>query len=378
MIKAMHVRGFFWLAPFLFLGLVALAPSRAPPVPAPARSHFVTDAEGVEVAVPLPFRAVAGYGGSDFLETTRAPETLLKAGGPRDRARFASGLMSRIYPRALKDDNLWNCPFDLETLLAYDNGATYFSWGPADALRRIGLPTLARGWNSANRDEQVFSAVRVEAAAMGQPERGEAFINTYMEAYADLHDALQPETLADLPRVLTMGSSVRDWSNIWAGREKDSRFDDQRVGVKNATEGLEDSGRQQDTERILAMNPDLILLYGESVQDFLHDPRWQGLKAVKGIRVYQALRTLRRSLETLYGLDYRPLWARWEAEIAHPDRLQPKVRRLVRDHYVQAYGYHLCDDEIDDLLRVDESKDSAGYARFMKNTLANKGQEASQ
>jgi len=88
----------FWLAPFAFLGLIALAPLRlAPTFPASAQNRVMIDAEGVKVAIPLPFRAVLGSGPSDFLEISHAPEVILEAGRSGTRRSFASGLMSRIY-----------------------------------------------------------------------------------------------------------------------------------------------------------------------------------------------------------------------------------------------------------------------------------------
>ena len=347
----------------------------SPPVfPPPPQSRVVTDAEGVKVTIPIPFRAVVRYGGTSFLETTHAPETLVKAGGnARDRDRFASGLIARIYPEVLNNDALWNYPLELETLLAEDRGAAYFH-SPPDQLRRVGLPAPTLSFHPANRDEMIFSATRIEAAAMGREERGEAFLADYRQAYADLKQELQPETLANIPRVIGMGSSLRDWNFLFVSTAKESRFDDQRIGVVNASEGFEDMGRQQDAERILAMNPEMIFLFGESVKDFLHDPRWQGMKAVQDNHVYEGPRSLRGSLEPLYGLDFRPIWARWQAELAHPDRLAPKLRELLRAHFVKAYGYTFSEDEMESLLRIAENKDSAGYARFLQDDRADERQ----
>jgi hypothetical protein len=70
------------VAPFAYLGLVALALLRPPPVfPPPAQSRV--DGGGKKVVIPLPFRASVIFGGSEYLETTHAPETLYKADGPR-------------------------------------------------------------------------------------------------------------------------------------------------------------------------------------------------------------------------------------------------------------------------------------------------------
>ncbi len=69
-----------WLAPFAGLGLMALALARPWPVfPIPTHRNLITDADGVEVAVPLPARVIVTTGGGDFLEITHAPEALYKA-----------------------------------------------------------------------------------------------------------------------------------------------------------------------------------------------------------------------------------------------------------------------------------------------------------
>ena len=65
----------------------------------------------------------------------------------------------------MKNDALWNHPFELETLLAEDQVATYFH-SPPDQLRRVGLPAPTLTFHPANRDEIIFSATRIQAAAM--------------------------------------------------------------------------------------------------------------------------------------------------------------------------------------------------------------------
>ncbi len=83
----------------------------------------------------------------------------------------------------------------------------------------------------------------------------------------------------------------------------------------------------------------------------MNDPRRQGLKAVRDRRVYKWEQG---------NLTVRPAEIRWLAEIAHPDRLQPRVRQLMRDRVREEFGYSLSDDQIDQMLHVDENSDSAG------------------
>ncbi len=360
------VRHLTWAVPFAFLGLTTLTMLRpVPTFPVSTSGRVVEDGQREKVAIPQPFRTIAG---TDYLETTHAPETLFKVGGPEDRVTFGSGIMGRLYPRLLKDDNLWTLPADLETILAQDDGSiTYFAHSSPVELRRLGLPVLNL---FSPTQSSMYSATRVENAAIGHPERGEAILRNYERAYADVVRELQPGKLTDRPRVLPMGCSMRDWSNIWVFGHETTHVDDDRAGVTNASMGFEDTGRQQETERILAMDPDIIFLGGESVDDFLIDRRWRGLKAVKAKRVYSGPGNLRGGFAISWGVDFGPLIFRWAAELAHPDLLQPKVRALFRSHFVEAYGYRLSDGELDNMLRIEENKQTAGYRRFLKTRLS--------
>jgi hypothetical protein len=63
------------------------------------------------------------------------------------------------------------------------------------------------------------------------------------------------------------------------------------------------------------------------------------------------------------------------AEIVHPDRLQPKLRNLMRERLLTEFNYRLSDAQIDDFLRIKENRGSAGYARFAHNDLASKDED---
>ena len=199
---------------------------------------------------------------------------MAKAGGnARDRERFGSGIINRFYPRIAKDDALWGCPPEIQLLLAIDAGYTYFDGYP-ELLRRVGLTALSLSWNSANRDEHIFSVTRVEAEAMGREDRAAKFLANYRQGYIELEQELRTPTLAEHPRVLGMGASTNDWNFVYVtGVSKEGRFDDSRIGIENASGGHEVLGRQQDAERILAMNPDILLIGGQTPLKFSNDPR---------------------------------------------------------------------------------------------------------
>ncbi len=215
-------RELIWIAPFLCIALMALALLRPlPHFPVPARSRTVMDGGGTPVRIALPFRGTAltwGVNVAEYLEDTHAPETLLKAGGPFfDRPWFARQVASWIYPQVLEQDSIWDASgvsrgrganAEIETHFAFDPGAYLgVTWGPVPLMRRVGLPALYVAANTKNWDEWNFSTARVVTALIGHPERGEALIARYCQAYVDLDRELHTSTLASRPRVLIMGSS---------------------------------------------------------------------------------------------------------------------------------------------------------------------------
>ncbi len=367
-------RDLSWVAPFACIGAAVLALLRPlPSFPPPAHSRIVVDAKGAEVAIPDPFPGViplyGWWGAGAYLETTHAPETLQKAGSASDRVAFAKGLMSLIYPHISTTDSYWDRKGkDVESILAADRGAVYLGaggdFGPIPALRRAGLPALEVHRSSDSYPgEALFTAARTEGAVIGQPERAEADIADYRQAFADGDHDLQAETLAHRPRVLWMSSSTRDrsWLRVM-GVNIVSRTYCLHAGVDNAAEGH--LGEGQDAERILAMDPDIIFLGKPSPKDFMDDSRWRGLRAVGNRRVYRG--PPHYPTFDGWGFARNPADARWMAEIAHPDRLPPRTRRMLREHFDREFDYRLSDEQIDTLLHVDENQEQRGYERFTR------------
>ena len=390
MLAAMSLSESKWLVPFAAIALAALSLLRPPPhFPPPEQYRVVKDAAGVDVPIEIPFRGAVltwcAYGASNYLGHTHSPQTLVSAGGKREREWLAKRVWSRIYPRTLQDDSLWRNKFSdrfaaIEGLLAFDAGAYLGGCGAVgvvSSLRTVGLPVLSlspfpkgKDWN-----EALYAMARVETAMIGEPERGEALIAAYKQAYADLDAELQTQTLAEHPRILIMGSYNEDRGHLYVKNAKnDYRIYLPPAGVVNAAGSVP---QDPDAERILIIDPDMIFLMGgaQTPQEFKRDPRWRGLKAVIDNRVYRMPGDPFGG-GGLEGLHFQPLWVRWMAEIAHSDRLQPKLREMLREHFVSEFDYRLSDEQIDQFLHIDENIGAADYARFTKNYQANNAAES--
>jgi hypothetical protein len=252
----------------------------------------------------------------------------------------------------VQNAKLWDFPTDLESVLANDRGDVYFDRN----LKRFGLYAVACFPPMVTLDDYISRQTLCLNRLIDKPQQGPAFMADYRLNIVNLMLELQLDPAVQRPRVLTLVCSHDDWTHLWGGHDLD-----QRLGFGDAAEGLTALGRGSEAERILAMDPDLIILYVGDAPRFMQDPRWRGLRAVREKKVYGSISRL---YHYTFDLDTVPLWFRWLAELAYPDRLAPKLRTLIREHYVKNYGYRFKEEELDWLLRLDENRFSVNYDRF--------------
>ncbi|MDR1084315.1 MAG: hypothetical protein LBP22_05500 [Deltaproteobacteria bacterium] len=350
---------FFWLLPFtamVFLSMVLLRSAPEFPQPDPRQIRIILDVEENETPVPEPFLGVVG--GLDFLQKTHASDMLAKIGGPKNRPRYGDGeLIFWFYPLLVRDPKMWDFPTDLESVLAHDRGYVYFDLD----LKRFGLyaVTCSPRITVPDPDDYISRQTLCLNRLINKPDQGRTFMSGYHLNISNLLGELRLETEVQRPRVVTLVYSHDDWTRLWGGHDLD-----QRLGFRNAADGLMALGRGSEAERILAMDPDMIILYVGDALRFMQDPRWRGLRAVQEKKVYGSIGRLHHYT---FDLDTVPLWFRWLAELAYPDRLEPKLRTLIREHYENNYGYRFKDEELDWLLRLDENRFSVNYDRFDRN-----------
>jgi ABC-type Fe3+-hydroxamate transport system substrate-binding protein len=355
----------FWLLPFLFLGCTTLALLRpwAGIQSAYAGSRVIRDSAGKEVSVPEPLPGIVSgmaWTGT-FLERTNGIDALVKVGLPERRPAPGRDLLTRIFPRLSDDATLWDFPADFESIVAQDAGYVYLAGGAhSDYFDYFGLSSVsATPPDMKDIDNFMFTSTRVWNELIGRREQADGFMRRYIREYADTVSELHPHAVENRPRALALVSPSEDWTRCYGWGEFDAR-----VALNDASEDYVALGRESDAERILAMNPELIILFVGDYAGFMRDPRWRGLDAVRTRRVYENIDPNRSALNIA-----RSLGARWVAELAYPERLRPRLREMLRKHYRESYDYALSEGEIDEILNVAGNRDAAGYARFMRAAL---------
>jgi hypothetical protein len=379
-----------WLAPFLMMLLFAASLFRPEPETGPpaydGETKTVTDAVGKQVEVPYPPVGVARpHQWRSYLPYTQKPELARRLGSRNELKTFLDAYHSWLFPEAAKDARLWmdepGNTFEVLLATAPPDELHFFSfvgvdkYSPEELRDRFGILALAStpggsqsssppgdpSWmktTGIDADEyRMFVGIRVVNSAIDNVEFGETLITDFIEELRALHDGLCPETIPpeDRPRVMGMGAF--DWSNIWL-----SSGDDARAATRGAIGQYRATGRYSDIERVLAINPDIIM--GDP-ENLYKEKLWRGLTAVRERRVYSVPYSFGGYI---WDIDHRLLNARFGAELFHPERYPVgELRELIRKRYRTRYRYEISDDQIDELLNVEKNSVSAGYERFMRD-----------
>jgi iron complex transport system substrate-binding protein len=150
----------------------------------------------------------------------------------------------------------------------------------AEALRRAGLPALYLAWR---QPEDVKATVRLLGQVFAKPKAAERYAERFDAILADVDARLRgrdmppPSVLYFSPKTLSQPHLVVEW---WI-----------RVAGGNS---LTDDGRKVESrsftlEQLLAWDPDILIVAGrEEADTVLQEPRFNGLKAVRGGRVLVA------------------------------------------------------------------------------------------
>lgn len=276
------------------------------------------------------------------------------------------GLLGEVFPDAAGIANTvatdgFFVP-NVEAILALRPDAVFQWSGRNDPaylapLERVGLPAI--GLRQNNSDEDYFATARLVGAIAGRQARVERLIARYQTLYAELgRDVAAASAGRHRERVLYLWRTKPlipiDGANFYGTLLE-------RSGGINAARDLKRPG-VVNMERILAWNPEVVLLYccdRTRPDDLYADPAWQPVAAVKARRVYKIPAGGSRFGDIVEG----PLFSRWLTELLFPD-LPPRLRADVKETFRDVYGATLTDAIIDDTLRISDNAASAHYQRF--------------
>jgi ABC-type Fe3+-hydroxamate transport system substrate-binding protein len=367
-----------WIVPFLCMGAVALATVHTEPqLPPPKGERVVTDIRGKAVSIELPFRGSVLTRGTEvtgYLVGTRAPETLRAATAYAMGERVRNHIIGHIFPEVENNPNIWatdgvsntNGPkVAIEQMLLFDPGV-YMGWYTlAEPFERVGIPFIGFIPIARSMEEMKYST-RTYSRVVGNPQRGEDIVARSDAIYRELAEEFSEKYPVDvaqkpLKRPTYLYVMPRDYLSILGQTNHYTLFLSPPAQVDIACD-CPWAFSQIDPELLHLYDPDIIILGPQPKlqrpEEFMRDPRWQGLSAIKNRQVYRAPP----------GIDFYiagSFWSRWTAELSH-EKLEPKVRLMYWDYIRWLFDYELSSEELDIAFAVADNVGMVNAERFTR------------
>lgn len=315
---------------------LALLLAAAPPAAAAPPTRTVAGLDGQALTVPARPARIA--------DLWFAHNELLVMLGATDRIAATvetpalSPWMFRVAPGLRHATALASPTPDAETLLAagVDLAFTAPSLTAADALRRVGIPTVPVAFTDA---ASMIRCIDLTADVLGTPAAHAVAARYEAELAATIHDIravtdpLPPEAR---PRVL----HVKSLSPLLVDGDRTLIDDWIRIaGGRNAAAGISGNMKPVSVEQVVAWNPEIIVLGGTAGSIDTADPLWRTIRAVRDGRI------LRNPAGMFawdrYGTEYL-LQLRWAASVLHPGLFSgTDIVALTQRFYRDYFGYPL-------------------------------------
>lgn len=310
------------------------------------------------VTIPIPAAAmlIAVDGGEERLVGTH----------PMSKTALQDGILGTFFPRThgIPSDVVGQgfMP-NVEALLTLEPDLV-LQWGHhgsgiVEPLRAAGLPVALLRYG---REEDAVGWLTLMGRITGKPERARRLIDWRGTAVDEVRRAVTGIAGAQRPRVLFFLRYRSELQVAGTGTYVDFHID-LAGGVNPAAEGK--GWLTVEPERILAWNPEVILLNGFedglSPAEVYANPLFADVTAVKNHRVYQfplgGYRWDPPSHES-------PLSWKWLAMLLHPDRVAWPLRDEIADAYAWIYGQRPDSAQIDAILRMDAHVGATRYAEL--------------
>jgi len=264
--------------------------------------------------------------------------------------------MFKITPTLNQALQVRGTAFNPESLLAKKVDVVFTSAGndKAEGYRQAGLPTLQMAFTDY---PSLMKSVTTTAEVLGTAEarsRAKAY-NQYLQTTLDnvqskvegLTDGQRPTVLhiQSLKPLKVDGSHtlIDTWISL--------------AGGKNVAAEIEGNMKEVSPERVLAWQPDVIILGANSgsLEDSQYAALFSGLKAVKNGKVLQNPAGV--FPWDRYGTE-SALQIQWAALMLHPERFKGvDIAKVTQDFYQRFFDYTLSSDETQRILQAHKPAD---------------------
>lgn len=324
----------------------------------------VTDLTGATVRLTGPVRRVVTLpkpAASMMVAVNGGPEVLAGMNAASASA-IRDSYLGTVYPELLEvatDVAGQEFAPNVESVLSAEPDVV-IQWGDrgpgiVDPLRNAGLAVAQLTYGT---QEELEGAVRLYGELLGKQDRAGHILDGMT---AGLNRLRKRERTGPEQSVLYLAGGANDMQAAGAGSY--NQFVTELVGARNPASEIRQERGEIDAERLLAWNPDVILLgnFGPAVpRDMYGNPALASVRAVRDRRVYKV---------PLGGYRWdppsqeSPLMWQWLDGVVHGTRA-PGLRAEVVRQYGFLYGAEPSDTQLDTILAMSANAESRDYADF--------------
>lgn len=239
---------------------------------------------------------------------------------------------------------------NLEEIMAYEPDLILYSPlnAIADAFPTCGVPAVAfpvSSYDNGNAITPTNVWIEYMATITNNESTGSAMVQKSQDAL-DLID----ENLADVNEITSAYLSVTDSAIKVLGSGIFGSFWTESAGTNDIASAYIEGSTEISLEELYNLNPEMLFLSYTSMplEDFMNDPAYQNLDAVKNERVYitpvGVLNWYTPSLDV-------PLALLWHAQSAYPEMFADiDMREETYNHYLEIYQYELSESQLDTIF----------------------------
>jgi iron complex transport system substrate-binding protein len=360
----MHVRTAV-LPLFLLLTIIPFVLALLPPLVLTNNANTtIVDMTGRHVSVVLPAKHVIILPLilADYIAIDQSSDHIFAISG-RNAEAAKDGLIGKMFPSTMRLPVTGQTvyPDDPERLIQLQADAIFALDERSEVLDAIGMRSLIKVRLSDGSLPNRSVVWKLIGQVSGKDQRAEMLVRFHEERRAILKAMFEGTEVAPV-RITILNGGNSGW---WIANSRKYYLNPLLESVKAINVGgpVFSTDLGSTLEQLLISDPDIVLLDSDSVSphDVYTRPEYRTLKAVRSRKVYSLPAHKDSSALTQELLSF------WLADVCYPDKFPRRLRYQYRNAYREEFDYMLSDEEIDQILRIKENAESAGYSRFNRD-----------
>lgn len=304
--------------------------------------------------------------GTEVFSITQSVEPFLGMRKSDQDSNIAGGVVAKYHPELLEvNSNIMDAEGDVpnvEEVLTMAPDVVY-QWNSREdaikSLEDVGIDVIGVNWGTYEDDIERY---KLYGEALGMQDRVDEIFAHHDKAKQAVLEVTKNLTEDERQNHVFVSHMNGNQINVW-GTELPHTAVHKVENVAYTVGNITNTGADINAETLLEWNPDMIVI-GEWASDitpdfFYEHPVLKNMTAVKEKRVYKS--------PTASLLDNPGISWYFYAVLANPEKFEGfNMREQVRNDYKMLYNIDITEEDIDQILNVEENKNSKYFEMFMQ------------